>query len=294
MFKVTVYLPCSKMYVKIRQFTNLEYKTLLKTFANKNYKECNSYIDTLLQNCVDIQIQNINFIDKLTLLLNLRCISVSDMIIQTIKLETSIAKLNYSVYSIIEKLVNFTYPNFNDTCIIKNTITVVLTTPKNLFIDTSDLSNFINSVQIKQKVYHVNTLTDSNRSQFVDNLPGVIVTELYEHIHKYKMTLNSLELLQLRTDVDKKEVEPITLHIDQINMFTFVNVLFNEHISNLFLKQFILSKHHNIDCDYYDKMPPIESEIFFNFHKEIQEEEKKANAPNNNGPIIPGVVADSI
>lgn len=294
MFKVTVYLPCSKMHVKARQFTNFEYKTLLKTFANKNYKECNSYIDNLLQSCIDTSIQHINFFDKLTLLLNLRCISINDMIVQTIKLETSIAKLNYSVYTIIEKLVNFTYPNFDDTCINKGKIAIVLQSPKNLFIDVSDLSNFIKSVRIGSKFYEIDHLPDSKRLEFVDNLPGVIATELYERIHNFKNELNTLELLQLRVDVDKKDVQPITLHIDQINMFTFINVLFNEHLSNLFLKQFILSKHHNVDCDYYDKMPPIESEIFFNFHKEIQEEEKKASTPTNNGPVIPGVIADSI
>ena len=297
MFKITVYLPCSKIHVNLRQFNNFEYKTLLKMFANKNYKETNDHINTLLQNCVDIKITHLNFIDKLILLLNLRCVSISDIIVQTIKLETSTAKINYSVYTLIDKLVNFNYPNLNNLYIKKDNIEIKLTTPTNLFIDTTDVSNFIGTVNIKNKSYCIEELTYPIRVEFIDNLPGVILTELYEHIYNFKEILGKLEIMQLRTDIDKKEMHSIYLHIDQTHMFQFVNVLFNEHLSNLFLKQFILSKHHNIDCEYYDKMIPIESEIFYNFHKEIQEEENKSTNPNgatNRGPVIPGAIVDSI
>lgn len=294
MFKIAVYLPYCKSYVGLRQFTNLEYKTLLKVLMNKDFRQCNNYIDSLIQSCVDVNLKSINFIDKLVILLNLRCISIGDTLTQTVKMDTSVAKLNYNIYTIIENISNFEIPRFEQSVLNLGKISIVFTIPSNIFIDVKDISNFIESITIKNRSYNLRSMNDTLRTKFVDELPGNIVPHLYEHLSKFTNALNKLELLHLRTDVNKKDTTPITLHIDQINMFTFVNVLFNEHLSNLFLKQFVLSKHHNIDCDYYDKMSPIESEIFFNFHKEIQEQEKKEASTNNNGPVIPGVVADSI
>lgn len=276
MFTIRIYLPYSKKTVSIKQFSNLDYKNLLKTLANKNYTQCNYFIDKLIHDCSFGELTDINFIDKFVTLLNLRCISIGDTLTQSIQKENTKYNLNYSIYSIIDKIVNNAQLSFTDT-IQYESLQVTTGIPKQIFINPQDIHNFIYSIKIGTKIFNLNDLSESEKIEAVNILPGQIMVKLYQNIYLFKHQIQDFDILTLKVNIETKEELPVKLYLDQDNMHTLVSVFFNEHLTNIFLKQFILSKQHNIDCNYYDSIPPVESEIFYNFHKELQEHEKQQN-----------------
>lgn len=284
-FTINIFLPYSKKTVSIKQFTNFQYKNLLKTLTNKNFQQCNAFINELISNCSFGDLTDINFIDKLVILLNLRCISVGDTLIQSFEQEKNKYNLKYNIYNIIDKIVNSQNIVFSNNISYKS-LQIKTDIPKSVFINSRELHNFISFIKIGNKMYNFNCLSEKDKLDATNALPGSIITQLYENIYSFKQQLQNLDLLNLRTGIDNTDEIPIKLYLDQENMLTLISVFFNEHITNLFLKQFILSKEHNISCEYYDLLPPVESEIFYNFHKELQEHEKQqANSSKN--PQIP-------
>jgi len=275
-FTIRIYLPYSKKTVSIKQFTNLEYKNLLKTLTNKNYSQCNNFINSLIYDCSFGELTDINFIDKFVTLLNLRCISIGDTLTQSIQKDSAKYNLNYSIYSIIDKIVNNSQLTFADN-IQYGLLQVTTGVPKQIFINPQDIHNFIYSIKIGNRIFDLNNLPENEKIEAINILPGQIMLRLYQSIYLFKQQIQDFDILTLKVNIETKEETPVKLYLDQDNMHALLSVFFNEHLTNIFLKQFILSKQHNIDCNYYDSLPPVESDIFYNFHKELQEHEKQQN-----------------
>ena len=102
-FKIKIYLPSLQKYVFVKQFTNTTYKILLKHIANKNSETFNTYINQFIEEHCDVNVSQLNFIDKFVILLNLRCVSIGDSLVHTIQKESSKYNLRYNIYDVIKK-----------------------------------------------------------------------------------------------------------------------------------------------------------------------------------------------
>jgi hypothetical protein len=292
-FKVKIYLPVLQKYVNIKQFTNHTYKTLLKHLANKDVETCNEFINDIVSNHTDYDTNNLCVIDRFVILLNLRCISVNHMITHAIEKEKNKYNLNYSVYDIIQKVTD-NGCIITDKIIMHKNYKIHMCVPKNVLISVEDIHNFIEKIIVGDKVFILDNFTNIGRDEIANTLPGSILYELYEEIQSITSKINNIELASFKVDVDSKETQKLKMYLDKDNMMIVLSIFFNELLTNLFIKQFILSKEYNISCEYFDSLPPIESEIMYNFHKEIEEKSNEQNSSKPKGPNIPGVPAPGI
>lgn len=287
-FKIKIYLPAIQRYIFVKQFNNHTYKTLLKHLANKNAETFNIYINEMLSEHCDYDISQLNFIDKFVILLNLRCVSIGDTLIHSIQKETSKYNLKYNIYDVIKNVTDNGFIK-SDKIIYHKNCNIKMCVPKNLFIDIQEPGNFIEYITIGTKNFKLDDLTDSDKSEAINLLPGNILYELYDEIQVITTSINKIELTKFKVDVESKDFHTLNMHLDKDNMFSILNIFFNELLTNLFIKQFILSKEYHISCEYFDSLPPIESEIMYNFHKEIEQRVNDESKQKNKGPNIPGV-----
>jgi hypothetical protein len=287
-FKIKIYLPTIQKYIFVKQFNNLTYKTLLKHLANKNAETFNDYINNLLAEHCDYDTSQLNFIDKFVILLNLRCISIGDTLSHTIQKEVSKYNLKYNIYDVIKNITDKGFIKSNKIIHYKN-CSIKMCVPKNLFIDIQEPGNFIDYITIGEKIFKLDDLTENDKTEAINLLPGNILYELYDEIQIITTSINKIELTKFKVDVDSTELHTLNLYLDKDNMFSILNIFFNELLTNLFIKQFILSKEYHVSCEYFDSLPPIESEIMYNFHKEIEQKMNEENRPSNKGPNIPGI-----
>lgn len=287
-FKIKIYLPSLQKYIFVKQFTNGTYKVLLKHIANKNAETFNLYIDKFIKEHCDVCTKELNIIDKFVILLNLRCISVGDSLVHTIQKDTSKYNLRYNIYDVIKNVTDNGDVKTNKTLKYKQYY-IEMGIPRNLFIDIQEPNNFIRTVNVKNKTFSFDNLSESDQVEAINLLPGNFLFELYEEIQNITSKINKIELIKFKVDVDKNEFNTLHMYLDKDNMFNILGVFFNELLTNLFIKQFILSKEYNISCEYFDSLPPIESEILYNFHKEIEQRTADETKQKSNGPNIPGI-----
>lgn len=289
-FKIKIYLPSLEKYVYVKQFCNSDYKSLLKHIANKNAETFNLYINDFIKEHCDTDVNELNIIDKFIILLNLRCVSIGDSLVHTIQKDVSKYNLKYNIYDVIKNVVE--NGNIKTDKIIKyNQYSIKMCIPKNLFVDIQQPSNFIQTIAINNKLYDLSLLNEENKIEAVNSLPGNILFELYDEIQNITTTINKIELTKFKADVESNTLHTLYMYLDKDNMFSIMGIFFNELLTNLFIKQFILSKEYHISCEYFDSLPPIESEILYNFHKEIEQRMSDENKRNNSGPNIPGIPA---
>lgn len=286
--KIKIYLPCLQQYVFVKQFSNSTYKTFLKYLASKNVETFNLFINEMLNEHCDYNVNNLNFIDKFVILLNLRCVSIGDTLTHTIQKEASKYNLKYNIYDVLKNVVDNGLVTTNKVIYYKN-CRIKMGVPKNIIIDIQEPGNFIDSVNLNGKEFVLNDLSESEKTEAINLLPGNILFEMYDEIQRITTLINKIELTKFKVDIDSKETHQLNMYIDKDNMFSILGIFFNELISNLFVKQFILSKEYHISCEYFDSLPPIESEILYNFHKEIEDKTKEESSKNSKGINIPGV-----
>lgn len=287
-FKIKIYLPSLQKYIFVKQFTNSTYKVLLKHIANKNAETFNSYINKFIEEHSDVDVKELNIIDKFVFLLNLRCISVGDSLVHTIQKDTSKYNLRYNIYDVIKNVTDNGDIKTNKTLKHKHYY-IEMCVPRNLFIDIQEPNNFISTVSVKNIPFSFDKLSESEQIEAINLLPGNFLFELYDEIQNITSTINKIELIKFKVDVDKNEFNTLYMYLDKDNMFSILGVFFNELLTNLFIKQFILSKEYNISCEYFDSLPPIESEILYTFHKEVEQRTTDEMKQKSNGPNIPGI-----
>lgn len=287
-FKIKIYLPSSQKYIYVKQFSNYSYKILLKHIANKNAETFNVHINQFIREHCDTDVLNLNVIDKFVILLNLRCISIGDSLIHTVQKEASKYNLRYNIYDVIKNITD--NGNIKTDKVIKyNQYEIIMGVPKNLFVDIQQPSNFIDGVRVGSKLFDFSIFSEEEKIEVVNFLPGNILYELYDEIQTITTSINKIELTKFKVDVDSNEFHTLHMYLDKDNMFSILGIFFNELLTNLFIKQFILSKEYHVSCEYFDSLPPVESEIMYSFHKEIEERMAEESKQKQKGPNIPGV-----
>lgn len=285
MYISKIYIPSLQREVQLKQFNNFVYKQLLKQIATKDTDLLSTFIDNLIEQHVFEQ-HVYTFVDKLTILLNLRCLSVSELLEHSFTKDTSTQKFRYNIYDVINKVVNTKLPTYK-VITIRN-VEVTLGLPTRVFPDFTDISEFVHKVTSNSKQIDLISLSTNDRQTIVNLLPG----ELYEHVIQYSKeiidTIFDVELLHIRTNVDDKTTIPVKMLIDKQNALNLISLFFNDSMINVMMKQFVLSKEHGISCEYFDSLPPIETEILYGFHKEIEQANKEQQKPQ--GVMLPGNV----
>jgi hypothetical protein len=266
-----------------------EYRCLLKSFLGNDVKPETVFLNTdqILQNICSLsqeKINNISFVDYILLLLNIRAVSIGN-IINLFTEDENNNQLKINLY--IENIINTIFDNISfdiQTTINFNNIKVSCQIPSIkdiLFFEKNN--NFILNSLFINKIYFNNTLVKfhdysyTDKEQIVKCLPIKLILLLDQFVNNFLQKINQINLLDSIKSKNFNKELPFLLN-SQVLAF-FIKLVFNTDLMNIYNNIFILSKAVNFNSDFLDNCTPGE---FFIFVKKIEEINFQTKIKNSN------------
>jgi hypothetical protein len=266
--------------VNFLQFKNKQYFNLLKFIQNQDFNNLNDYFNSIIYDLIvdKNEYNNLNFIDKLIILLTLRSICIAPDIEFESKDKIKFSK-KIDIYSIYKQLETI---QLKDN-ISYNNIAVGFNIPKELYYSSFDeiIESCIEYLTIDNETIFFSELDNLAKKEYINNLPGTIFTQAKHFFDSLETLLNQYTLIK----EDKNfKTEQINLSLFKNTGFGLLSSVFKDNLLNFYNLMYIFTnKIHASLSDYYE-LTPAESTLMLNLYIKEQEEIKKANE-NKNVPL---------
>jgi hypothetical protein len=276
-----------------------DYRNLLKCFLGDeiNSELIFTNINSILRNTCTLtndEILNLNFIDYLILILNIRSVSLGN-IVQLYAESTTNQQLriDLNLVNIINILIqSFFIPDL--TSIDYNDIEITLKIPT--ITDILEFENnkltintfFINSIKIKKQDINYQQLTYTDKDKVVKSLPIKLILKIDTQIESFLQKLNNINLLENLSNKDFDKELPLGFN-SQILAF-IIKLIFNNDLNSIYSNLFALSKGANFNCEFLDSCSPGE---FYIFVKKFEEILQTQQTSNNETDILPPINSEA-
>jgi len=239
-----IFLPSLQKTAKFKQLNAEQLKRLLKTVIDSplyNSEFVTTFNQIIKENCLEeeINLQNLNILDKLLILFKMRAESVDPSFTFTFtEEEISENKLTEKTYSInlldrynkfVEDKNNYvpqtyTYEKCSIRCSLPTLATenklekelhknvkLEITTPEELrdtLGDTfiNEIAKYISGVKIDETVIDLEEQTFKNRLKIVEQLPTTIINNVLKYIENYKKLTSTLTTVNMLDTKFEKEI----------------------------------------------------------------------------------------
>ncbi len=286
-------------FVVFQELKFKDYRNLLKCFLGDeiNSELIFTNINSILHNTCTLtnnEILNLNFIDYLILILNIRAVSLGNIV--QLYAESSTGqqlRIDLNLVNIINILLqNFSIDNlipieYNDieTVLRIPTVTDILEFENNkLTINTF----FINSIKIKKQDINYQQLSYNDKDKVIKSLPIKLILKIDTQIESFLQKLSSINLLEnlLNKDFDKE----LSLGFNTQILAFIIKLTFNNDLNNIYSNLFALSKGANLSCEFLDSCSPGEFNIFVKKFEEIIQAQQISS---NESDILPPVNSEA-
>lgn len=281
--------------VAFKELKFKDYRNLLKCFLGDeiNSELIFTNINSILRNtCIltNDEILNLNFIDYLILILNIRSVSLGN-IVQLYAESTTNQQLRIDLNLV--NIINILIQNFfiSDLLPIEhNDIEITLKIPT--VTDILEFENnrftintfFIDSIKIKKQDINYQQLSYNDKDKVVKSLPIKLILKIDTQIESFLLKLNNINLLENLSNKDFDKELPLGFN-SQILAF-IVKLIFNNDLNSIYSNLFALSKGANFNCEFLDNCSPGEFNIFVKkFEEIIQAQQISSNEPDILPPI---------
>lgn len=259
--------------INLLQLKNKQYFNLLKFIQNQDFNNLNDYFNSIIFDLVieKSEYTNLNFIDKLIILLTLRSICIAPDIEFESKDKIKFSK-KIDIYSIYKQLEAI---QLKDTADCSN-IVVGFNIPKELYYPSLDniIEDCIEYITLDEETIFLNKLDTQTKKEYINNLPGTIFTQAKHFFDNLENLLNKYPLIK----EDKNfQLEQIDLSLFKNTGFGLLSSVFKDSLLNFYNLMYIFTnKIHASLSDYYE-LTPAESTLMLNLYIKEQEEIKRAN-----------------
>lgn len=275
-------------------------KVLLESADNNNIiKRC---IDSIISECLQEQhkhlFNTITLLDKLIILLKLRCSSIGwEIELESIKDGRTI-KHNYSFLTILEEAakvslkikplviegkniyITCNIPSIQDENILNNFITESLT-------EENILCLFIRNIKIQENNINLMSLSYKERNTLLESLPTLFIQKIQQYTYE---TIEQLNTINLYTIFDTK----INFNIFGKTYADYIKFLFQEDLFNLYQETYILTKHINMSANYVDNLTALEREVYISLLKQENQSQQQDATVDENTVNVPNNSIDSL
>lgn len=276
MYSLEIPICSLKEQWKFKPLTTSLQKDLCKSFFEDNSAEFFiNYINEILKECThpSHNIYRLNIIDKLIILMKIRCVSVGSTTEFEAEKENKKAKITYSFADILVELYNIASQqetliiNINNISIrccvpgVDREVDLLNTSIKETITYEDILPYFISDIVVQGKSIEFKSLPYSAQLRIINGLPISIV----KYIHEYMLKIIEAYSKVILYNFNNTEVRFNflgTLYTD------FIKFLFRENMYKIYQEIYILSKHINMDAEYIEKITPLEREMYISFFKQ--------------------------
>jgi len=259
-----------------------------------NYTHFISVINTIILNNLAFiyhsKFNSINLIDKLIIILHLRCVSIGSETELHLQKEDRQYNYTYKFTDIIDQIVNC-FQQYSLPIIEEGNMKVICSIPliseesslisihKNQNLTYSDLlSFFVQKIIIADSVIECSQLSTIERNKIINTLPALLLNKIINAI-EYIIQHFSTVLLHSVMDVQIKLNFVGTVYID------FIKFILEYNLYNIYQEIYALNKHGNIAADYIETLTSMERELYISFIK--QENQPTGDQTSTNDVAVP-------
>jgi hypothetical protein len=232
-------------------------------------------LNIILNDLTSKEIDNINFLDYFILLMNIRCLSIGNIINVQISEDTSL-EINFN--KIIDYLIK--------TIEIKNILTpdnidnIVINYKLPKIFDIIEFNNnpekihyyFIDNVQIKNTTIN---FKDINECEFyLGKLPARCFSLINNKVNTIINYFNEINLLNYNENISKQDIS-IYFNFNIKNLYALIKILFGNELLSLYENILILCKLGNFTPEYIENCTPGEYLLFMKKMEEISKSNKQ-------------------
>ena len=304
MFNIAIYIPSLQEKWRAKPYNTFHQKEICKVLYEEDDILFIETVNDILTECIHPKhnINRLTIVDKLLLLLKIRCIAAGTTM--EFESETEDKKkytINYNFYDIYVKLHNISVDikplkinsnNFEIQCylpLIGQEIAINNSIKNNISYEQL-LYYFIDYIKINNHTFNIRELDEHNQSQLINILPITIVKDIQIYIDNIITKFNEIIIYNL---FDKK----ISFSLIS-NLYTdYCKFIIKDNLHSIYQEIYILNKHINISSEYIENLTPIEREIYIS---SLRKENKSsssdlpANAAVDNNMIPQDNIIDTI
>jgi hypothetical protein len=260
-FLTTLYL-YKKQPIIYKELTLKEYKNILKSLLSDPI-DTDSILLNLNRILINItslkeeELINLNLLEYLALLVNIRQVSIGNSIFATYKTETDNINIEINLQETFDEIIN---------CLKKDRTIIINDNNINLKLSIPKIKNLLNK--------NDNLYCDQN----INDLPAKYFAPINNKINTLNKQINNFYFF--KSPIEKYSIK---LSLKLIDYFQLIKILFNDNLLTIYNNIFYLSKICHLTPDYLENSTYGEFKIFV---KKVQEmSEQSASNTNNQSEV---------
>jgi hypothetical protein len=262
-FYTTLDLPSLDKKIKIKEINNCYYIDILKFIQNSNLEELINFFDLIISENTDADINALTNLDKFCILIEMRSVSIGNII------EFSIDNKNikYNLSDICTKIQNL--KNINKTIKIDN-LNFELGIPKKLIIP--NYNDIIQSCIKKINDIDLDTFTNIEKESLYKMIPAHIYNDIKNFIIENTEYIESQNIFNLSIVESFKDFK-----INPFNnsLIELLKNIYSDNLMNFYDLQFNLITKLHISYDHFMSMTYNEARMYVAMqNKEIKKQEE--------------------
>jgi len=273
-FYTTLFLPNLKKTIKIKEINNFYYIDILKFIQNNNINDLLLFLDQVIADNCDADINTLSNLDKFCILLEMRSISIGN----TIEFYVENTHIKYNLFDICKNIQDL---KLEDENIVIGDLNFRLGMPQKFITDSED--NVIEKCILQINDLNLKTLPETDLNDLIKMIPASLYNDIKQYIIKNTEYIESKNIFNIDVVDTFKDFK-----INPFNnsLIEFLKTIYNDNLMNFYELQFNLITKMNISYDHFMSMTFNEARMYVVMqNKEIKKQEEAQKKSQGNLPL---------
>jgi hypothetical protein len=273
-FYTTLFLPNLKKTIKIKEINNFYYIDILKFIQNNNINDLLLFLDQVIADNCNADINTLSNLDKFCILLEMRSISIGN----TIEFYVENTHIKYNLFDICKNIQDL---KLEDENIVIGDLNFRLGMPQKFITDSED--NVIEKCILQINDLNLKTLPETDLNDLIKMIPASLYNDIKQYIIKNTEYIESKNIFNIDVVDTFKDFK-----INPFNnsLIEFLKTIYNDNLMNFYELQFNLITKMNISYDHFMSMTFNEARMYVVMqNKEIKKQEEAQKKSQGNLPL---------
>ena len=275
--------------LQLSEITQGTYKTLVKMLLNNDIKCLNIFLNKLIDelSADSVLPDNLNIIDKLVLLLDARCYSISPTIDLAAEIKKEKHNYQLNINDVIDSILELKYKKefiYQDKSIIcKATLPRQLSydTPEDIFTDS------ITYLELNKEEVKIDYPLPQKKT-LINTLPPILLTRYLKFVEQVDNSINTIEVVKLPPAISQQTYAASILGSNISQLF---NLCFYLDLATTHQNEYQLIRNFNFTIEQINNTPPVELSLYYKYitaeaaaAKEEQDEKSSEHMRTSHSP----------
>lgn len=249
--------------LQLSEITQGTYKTFAKMLLNNDIKCLNIFLNKLIDelSADSVLPDNLNIIDKLVLLLDARCYSISPTIDLAAEIKKEKHNYQLNINDVIDSILELKYKKefiYQDKSIIcKATLPRQLSydTPEDIFTDS------ITYLELNKEEVKIDYPLPQKKT-LINTLPPILLTRYLKFVEQVDNSINTIEVVKLPPAISQQTYAASILGSNISQLF---NLCFYLDLATTHQNEYQLIRNFNFTIEQINNTPPVELSLYYKY-----------------------------